>query len=613
MKVKKSYPSLGVLTLATFLAYSASASAQSSTVADLTVTNSLDSLQGLQVNGVTIVDGLGNVTANSGSYSGTVNATQGILVNGIAVVNQGRKIQNITGITSSGAISTTGSFQINGTTVIDYARNLAAVNGNFSGTVSMAGLLSANGGVMTTTLNSTQGIQVGGTTVIDANRNLLNIASLSTSGAINTATGYQVAGVSVIDAQRNLSAANGEFSGALTVAGALNAAGGVSTSNLNTTGNATIGGSVTAGNLVNATNGFQVNGTGVIDANRNLVNIGSINASGNVNTTGNYQVAGVTVIDAQRNLHAVNGDFSGNLAIAGLLTANGGINTTTLAASGNATVGGTLSVGDTVNAVNGYQVAGTAVIDGNRNLVNIGSITANGNINTTGNYQVAGVTVIDAQRNLMAVNGVFSGALTANGGINTNSLMVSGATTLAGGLTLGGTRTYLSGFDANNQHWIALSNGAEPAALFLGFEKGSNGAGRMIANVPVHLSDGTASNPALGFNTAQGTGIFSPSSNSIGLSTAGVEHLRIGSDGVTKIGNLNGNYLQIAANGTSARLSAQGTANDIALYLSAKGNGYIVAQSVLTFDSSVQSSEGVSCPQVGAITTDTNGDILTCK
>lgn len=495
------------------------------TVDDLTVTNSLNSIQGLQVNGSTIIDGLGNITGSSGSYSGTVNANQGVLVNGITVINQSRGLQNINGITSSGAINTTGSYQVSGVTVIDYARNLAAVSGNFSGGVSVSGVLSANGGVATTTLNSQQGIQVGGTTVIDSNRNLLNIAGLSASGSINTATGYQVGGTTVIDALRNLVAANGSFSGALSVTGALAANGGLTTTSLNVSGDSIISGSVTAGNIVNAANGYQVGGTTVIDANRNLVNVANITASGNINTAGTYQVAGVTVIDAQRNLNAVNGSFSGNVSVTGSLT------------------------------------AGTT---------NVGALTA-------------------------------------------ASLVTTGTASIGGNATLGGNRTYLAGFDANNQHWIALAGGVEPTSLFLGFEKNSNGANRMIANVPMATIDGTAAAPAIGFSSAPGTGIFSPAINALGLSSAGVERLRIDSAGNTSIGNLNGNYLQISADNAAARLSAQGSANDIALYLSAKGNGYIVAQSVLTFASSAQSSEGTSCPQIGAITTDANGDILTCK
>jgi uncharacterized protein (DUF4213/DUF364 family) len=190
---------------------------------------------------------------------------------------------------------------------------------------------------------------------------------------------------------------------------------------------------------------YQVAGTTVIDASRNLTNIGTVGsgaitststvsgttltASTAVNTsgTGVYQVAGTTVIDASRNLTNIGTVGSG--AITSTSTVSG----TTLTASTAVNTSGT----------GVYQVAGTTVIDASRNLTNIGTVgsgaitststvsgttlTASTAVNTsgTGVYQVAGTTVIDASRNLTGV----LGTLSATPGAAANVLSVIGSST----------------------------------------------------------------------------------------------------------------------------------------------------------------------------------------
>ncbi|GBG16045.1 dihydroorotase [Novimethylophilus kurashikiensis] len=101
-----------------------------------------------------------------------------------------------------------------------------------------------------------------------------------------------------------------------------------------------------------------VNGAVFLDANKNLTaNGGSF--SGVVNAGGGLQVAGTTVIDTGRNLNNINN----------------------VIAAGNATVTGYANVGS-------LQIGGATAIDGSRNgtlatLVTSGGITANGGINTS--------------------------------------------------------------------------------------------------------------------------------------------------------------------------------------------------------------------------------------
>ncbi|GBG14896.1 M18 family aminopeptidase, partial [Novimethylophilus kurashikiensis] len=101
-----------------------------------------------------------------------------------------------------------------------------------------------------------------------------------------------------------------------------------------------------------------VNGAVFLDASKNVTaNGGSF--SGVVNAGGGLQVGGTTVIDTSRNIAGVNN----------------------ITAAGNATITGTANVGS-------LQIGGTTAIDGSRNgslttLVTSGGITANGGINTS--------------------------------------------------------------------------------------------------------------------------------------------------------------------------------------------------------------------------------------
>ncbi|WP_109015528.1 beta strand repeat-containing protein [Novimethylophilus kurashikiensis] len=96
--------------------------------------------------------------------------------------------------------------------------------------------------------------------------------------------------------------------------------------------------------VVNAGGGLQVGGTTVIDTSRNLNNINNVIAAGNATVTGyanvgSLQIGGASAIDGSRN-----GTLA-TLVTSGGITANGGINTSSLTATGQivAPVGSTSS------------------------------------------------------------------------------------------------------------------------------------------------------------------------------------------------------------------------------------------------------------------------------
>ncbi|GBG16046.1 1-(5-phosphoribosyl)-5-((5-phosphoribosylamino) methylideneamino) imidazole-4-carboxamide isomerase, partial [Novimethylophilus kurashikiensis] len=173
-----------------------------------------------------------------------------------------------------------------------------------------------------------------------------------------------------------------------------------------------------------------VNSAVFLDANKNLTANGGA-FSGMVNVGGGLQVAGTTVIDTGRNLTSINN----------------------LTASGNATVTGYVNVGS-------LQIAGASVIDANRNgalatLVTSGGLTANGGINTstlTATGQIvapAGSTVSPAYTFTgSATTGLYSPAANSIGLVAGGTQVLSASSSgviLPAGLNVSGGNLVLSG------------------------------------------------------------------------------------------------------------------------------------------------------------------------
>lgn len=123
----------------------------------------------------------------------------------------------------------------------------------------------------------------------------------------------------------------------------------------------------------------------------------------------------------------------------------------------------------------GYQVGGTTVIDGSRNITNVGSVTATGNVSGA-SLQVGGATVIDASRAATLASVTTTGGITANGGINTSTITATGQIVGAAG---------------------------------------------------------SATTPAYAFNGSTTTGLYSPAANTLGLTAGGTQVLSASATGVT--------------------------------------------------------------------------------
>ena len=175
------------------------------------------------------------------------------------------------------------------------------------------------------------------------------------------------------------------------------------------------------GKLNLANDGLQIGGTEVISGGRNISNVGTVTASGVItaSSTSGHRLGRLTLRDDSIEEQQTNTD------------------TATVAISYNGYGGGTSKFRDfaifdgkqqavarfdgsdkTLNVISGYKLNGTTVIDGSRNLTNIGTISS-GAITSTGtstfgtvtsaSYKVGASTVIDNSRNLINIGTISSG------------------------------------------------------------------------------------------------------------------------------------------------------------------------------------------------------------
>lgn len=234
---------------------------------------------------------------------------------------------SVTNITTSGTVS-------------------VGTNLTVTGTSTMTGQITANGGISTTALSSSGAITSLG--IINANAGI-STTTMTASGLI-TANG----GISSTTLSTSGNATIGGTLGVTsttTLTGALTANGGISATNVGTTGNITVGGTLTSTGLITANGGISTT---------------------SMSTTGNFTVGGTLGVTSTTTL-------------TGALTANGGISTTTVGASGNITTSASLNsnrlaVTDSTNTANIVmsRLANSGTGDSNFNIAAGRGVVTNG-------------------------------------------------------------------------------------------------------------------------------------------------------------------------------------------------------------------------------------------
>jgi hypothetical protein len=283
--------------------------------------------------------------------------------------------------TLAGAVTASGGI---GTTTI-----------NASGTGTFGGLLTANGGVSTTTLNTTGDGTVGG--VLRATGGLENTAIGAVTANTGRFTTLAATGNATVAGTLNVTQATTlgntlTVDGTSTLAGAVTASGGIGTTTINASGTGTFGGLLTASNGL-STNTLTTSGDGTVG--------GVLRATGGIENT----AIGTITPNTGRFTNLV---ATGTTTLTGLLTANGGVGTTTLTTSGAGVIGGALRVDGAT------ELVGALTVNGTTTLVN--TLNADGGLNTP-TLEVTG-------------GGSVGGLFEANGGITTATLLASGTMTL---------------------------------------------------------------------------------------------------------------------------------------------------------------------------------------
>jgi len=389
----------------------------SSGVSTTTLTTSGDGTVGgvLRATGGIENTAIGAITANTGRFTDLV-ATGTATVTGLLTANGG---VGTTTLTTSGAgiIGTTlrvdgatqlvGALTVNGTVTL--VNQLVADGGirtptlEVTGGNSVGGLLEANGGITTTTLaaSGTVTLQPNGLASITSALQFTDLAGDNFVGfrAPNTLTGNRVwtlpgadgdsGNVLSTDGGGNLVWVNPATAGAAwtltgnsatSSGGALGSAPNPGTNFIGATNNVDlrlvtnnrVRAIVTAGGQFQ-TNDVAIGGGTITNATINSTSIGATTAStGRFTTleaTGDATVAGVStltgLLTANGGVNTTDLNASGTGTFGGLLTASNGVSTTTLTTSGNGTVGGTLTVTG-VTLLNSAVTAndGLTVVDG---------------------------------------------------------------------------------------------------------------------------------------------------------------------------------------------------------------------------------------------------------
>ena len=249
----------------------------------------------------------------------------------------------------------------------------------------------------------------------------------------------------------------------------------------------------TAGTSFNSWNTIMVLVSG-----SNSVGIGTTSPAALLDVNGNTIIRGAltaSIISASSNisgstLHITgNENIGGTSTITGRLTANSGITTTTITASGAISSSAGL-LGTTVTATSNVTVGGTLNVTGATTLtgaLTASIISASSNISsstlrTTGNTAVGGTLSVTGATTLTGA--LTASNISASSWISGSDLRVAAATTIGGTLGVTGATTLTGALTASN---ISASNNISGSTLHIA------GSGSILGNVGIGTTTPSAS------------------------------------------------------------------------------------------------------------------------
>jgi hypothetical protein len=193
----------------------------------------------------------------------------------------------------------------------------------------------------------------------------------------------------------------------------------------------------------------------------------------NLSASGVYQIAGTTVIDASRNLTNV-----GSLSMSSTIS---GATTITCSSNFNTTAGG-------------YNINGTQVIDSSRNIANVGTISTSGSISTSVStastaFQAGGGNFIVYGDGTLSTAKVIS-STGASGGVNVTAQTATNSIQTVGGFNAGSSGGSNGVYQVNSTTVINASRRALFDTLSTAAAV-STTAGSIVAGSGYYVNNGT--------------------------------------------------------------------------------------------------------------------------
>jgi hypothetical protein len=426
---------------------------------------------------------------------------------------------NVTGgnIVTSGLITATG----NATAGNVVTAGLITATGNATaGNVLTAGIMSSTGNAVHGNI-LTAGL-ISATSTITSAANVIggNITTVGLITATGNVTGSNILTAGLISATSTITSAANVTGGNILTAGLISATGNATAGNIATAGLITATGNVQAGNIRTA---GLVSATGNVTGNYFIGNgsaLTGITLSGamtwvtQANTAPSNVAAGSYWYDSYSGVkYQYTNDGTGNVWVDQSFPTS----FTTLAVTGNATIGGNLGVTGTLTYGN---ISTTGNVDGG-NLRTSGVVTATGNI-TGGNVVTAGI--MSSTGNVDGANLRTTGLVTATGNVTAGNILTAGIMSSTGNAIHGNILTSgLISATGNAIHGNILTSGLISATGNV-FVSGSLGIGTTSLtgfglNNSKNLTGATTSyayntssvvqsdvtNAGIGFNTFIGT------------------------------------------------------------------------------------------------------------